>query len=77
MAIDCLAHPTEIYPSTARAQGAAVSVIIWGLRNFTVTLLTPIGFNNLHYWLFLVFSGTNLLAGWWTWIQPRDGREVV
>ena len=61
--------PTEIYPATARAQGAAVSVIIWGLANFAVTLLTPIGFNSISYWLFLVFAGTNLFAGWWTWVS--------
>lgn len=60
--------PTEIYPSTSRAQGAAISVIIWGLANFAVTLLTPIGFNNFKYWLFLCFAVTNLFAGWWTWV---------
>ncbi|KAI9818093.1 MAG: hypothetical protein M1827_000718 [Pycnora praestabilis] len=66
--------PTEIYPSTARAQGSAVSVIIWGLANFAVTLLTPIGFNNLKYWLFLVFAVTNLFAGIWTYIYtPESG----
>lgn len=32
-----------------------------------MTLLTPIGFNNLKYWLFLVFAVTNTFAGWWTW----------
>ena len=63
--------PTEIFPSTSRAQGAAISVVIWGLANFAVTLLTPIGFNNLKYWLFLVFAVTNLFAMWWTWVgQP-------
>lgn len=61
--------PTEIFPSTSRAQGAAISVVIWGLANFAVTLLTPIGFNNLKYWLFLVFAVTNLFAGWWTWVR--------
>ena len=61
--------PTEIFPSTSRAQGSAVSVIIWGLANFAVTLLTPIGFNNLSYWLFLVFAATNLFAAWWTWVS--------
>ncbi|PVH85251.1 general substrate transporter [Cadophora sp. DSE1049] len=66
--------PTEIYPSTARAQGSAISVIIWGLANFAITLLTPIGFNNLKYWLFLVFAGTNAFAGWWTWrYTPESG----
>ncbi|CAL3967646.1 unnamed protein product [Diplocarpon coronariae] len=66
--------PTEIYPSTARAQGSAISVIIWGLANFTITLLTPIGFNNLKYWLFLVFAATNMFAGWWTWkYTPESG----
>ncbi|KAG0651964.1 putative metabolite transport [Hyphodiscus hymeniophilus] len=66
--------PTEIYPSTARAQGSAVSVIIWGLANFAVTLLTPIGFNNLKFWLFLVFAATNCFAGWWTWsYSPESG----
>ena len=61
--------PTEIFPSTARAQGAAISVVIWGFANFAVSLLTPIGFNNLNYWLFLVFAVTNLFAMWWTWVS--------
>ena len=61
--------PTEIYPSTSRAQGSAISVVIWGLANFAVTLLTPIGFNNLKYWLFLIFAVTNGFAGWWTWVS--------
>ena len=66
--------PTEIFPSTSRAQGAAISVVIWGLANFAVTLLTPIGFNNLKYWLFLVFAITNLFAGWWTYVYcPESG----
>lgn len=66
--------PTEIYPSSARAQGSAISVIIWGLANFAITLLTPIGFNNLKYWLFLVFGLTNAFAGWWTWnYTPESG----
>ncbi|KAL9099277.1 MAG: hypothetical protein Q9187_009520 [Circinaria calcarea] len=66
--------PTEIFPSTARAQGSAISVIVWGFANFAVTLLTPIGFNNLNYWLFLVFAVTNTFAGWWTWAySPETG----
>lgn len=66
--------PTEIYPTTARAQGTAVSVIIWGLANFAVTLLTPIMFNNLKYWIFLIFALTNTFAGVWTWAYcPESG----
>lgn len=66
--------PTEIYPSTCRAQGAAVSVVVWGFANFAVTLLTPIMFNNLKYWLFLVFCVTNAFAGWWSWVYvPESG----
>ncbi|KAK1060473.1 hypothetical protein LTR74_011819 [Friedmanniomyces endolithicus] len=66
--------PTEIFPTTTRAQGTAVSVIIWGLANFAVTLLTPILFNNLKYWLFLVFAMTNTFAGVWTYFyQPETG----
>ncbi len=61
--------PTEIFPSTSRAQGAAISVVTWGLANFAVTLLTPIGFTNLKYWLFLCFAVTNLFAGVWTWVS--------
>ena len=69
--------PTEIYPSTARAQGAAISVIIWGFSNFAVTLLTPLGFNKLKYWLFLVFCITNAFAGWWTWAYcPESGNRT-
>lgn len=66
--------PTEIFPSTSRAQGAAISVVVWGLANFAVTLLTPIGFNNLKYWLFLVFAVTNLFAGWWTWVSEQSAK---
>ena len=62
--------PTEIYPSTARAQGAAISVVIWGFANFAVTFLSPLLFNNLKYWTFLVFAVTNLVAGAWTWVSP-------
>ena len=69
--------PTEIYPSSARAQGAAISVVIWGLANFAVTLLTPIGFNNLNYWLFLVFAVTNFFAAWWTWVCPNLSYETL
>ena len=66
--------PTEIYPTTARAQGTAISVIIWGLANFAVTLLTPILFNNLGYKLFAVFGATNLFAGAWTYVyMPETG----
>ncbi|GAM82450.1 hypothetical protein ANO11243_004300 [Dothideomycetidae sp. 11243] len=66
--------PTEIFPTTARAQGTAISVIIWGLANFAVTLATPIMFNNLSYWLFLVFAVTNLFAGAWTYFYcPESG----
>jgi sugar porter (SP) family MFS transporter len=68
--------PTEIYPTTARAQASAISVIIWGFANFTITLLTPIMFNNLDYWIFLVFAGTNLIAGTWTWVYlPESGNR--
>jgi len=66
--------PTEIFPTTARAQGTAVSVVVWGLANFAVTLLTPILFNNLKYWLFLVFGLSNMFAGVWTYLyQPESG----
>ncbi|KAJ8129605.1 hypothetical protein O1611_g4025 [Lasiodiplodia mahajangana] len=66
--------PTEIYPNAARALGSSASVIIWGLANFAITLLTPIMFNNLRYWLFLVFTATNAIAGWWTWsYSPETG----
>ncbi|CAD0097611.1 unnamed protein product [Aureobasidium mustum] len=63
-----------IFPTTARAQGTAVSVVVWGVANFAVTLLTPILFNNLNYWLFLVFGFSNMFAGVWTYFyQPESG----
>ncbi|KAF2796881.1 general substrate transporter [Melanomma pulvis-pyrius CBS 109.77] len=66
--------PTEIYPTTARAQGTAISVIVWGFANFAITFLTPVMFNNLSYFIFLVFAATNLFAGVWTWIYlPESG----
>lgn len=66
--------PTEIYPTTARSQGTAISVIIWGLANFAITFLTPVMFNNLSYFIFVVFAGSNALAGLWTWLYlPETG----
>ena len=68
--------PTEIYPTTARAQAAAVSVILWGFANFVVTLLTPILFNNLRYFLYIVFAATNTVAGVWTYLYlPETGNR--
>jgi hypothetical protein len=66
--------PTEIYATTARAQASAISVIVWGLANFAVTLLSPIMFNNLKYWIFLIFAVTNAFAGVWTYVYlPESG----
>lgn len=66
--------PTEIFPTAARAQGTAVSVVVWGLANFAVTLLTPILFNGLGFWIFLVFAGTNVVAGASTYFySPETG----
>ncbi|KAI0132953.1 general substrate transporter [Xylariales sp. AK1849] len=68
--------PTEIFPTTARAQAAAVSVIVWGLANFAITFLTPIFFNNLGYLIYLVFAGTNAVAGVWTYFYlPESGNR--
>ncbi|CAO2651128.1 Nn.00g094250.m01.CDS01 [Neocucurbitaria sp. VM-36] len=66
--------PTEIFPTTARAQGTAISVIIWGLANFAITFLTPVLFNNLDYFIFIVFAATNAVAGLWTYFYlPETG----
>ncbi|KEF61291.1 uncharacterized protein A1O9_02856 [Exophiala aquamarina CBS 119918] len=69
--------PTKIFPSTARAQGAAISVVVWGIANFAVTLLTPIGFNSLGYFLLLVFAITNAIAGILTYLLcPESARRT-
>lgn len=66
--------PTEIYPTTARAQGTAISVIIWGIANFAITFLTPVMFNNLSYFIFVVFAASNTVAGLWTYFYlPETG----
>lgn len=66
--------PTEIYPTSCRAQGTAISVIIWGLSNFAITLLTPIMFNNLSFYLFLIFAFSNAFAGLWSYFYvPETG----
>lgn len=66
--------PTEIYPNAARAKGSCISVGVWGLVNFAVTLATPWGFNHLKYWLFFVFAITNTIAGLFTWLfSPETG----
>ncbi|KAF2422080.1 general substrate transporter [Tothia fuscella] len=68
--------PTEIFPTSARGQASAISVIVWGLANFAVTLLTPVIFNNLNYYLFIIFAATNAFAGIWTWLYlPETGNR--
>jgi sugar porter (SP) family MFS transporter len=70
----CFLIPSEIFPLTARAQGSAISVVVWGFSNFAVTLLTPIMFNNITYGVFAVFAATNLFSGMWTWLYlPESG----
>ena len=42
--------------------------------NFAVTFLSPILFNNLKYWIFLIFAASNSFAGVWTWLySPETG----
>lgn len=66
--------PTEIFPTTARSQGTAISVVVWGFANFAVTFLTPVMFNNLSYLIFVVFATSNALAGIWTYLYlPETG----
>ena len=31
---------------------------MWGIANFAITFLTPVMFNNLSYFIFLVFAAT-------------------
>ena len=50
-------------------------MIIWGLANFTVTLLTPIMFNNLEYWIFLIFAATNAITGTYVYLPESSGRS--
>ena len=69
--------PTEIYPSAARAKGAAISVVVWGFANFAVTFLSPILFNNFKYWIFAIFAVTNLIAGALTWVSLHLGRHAL
>lgn len=71
--------PTEIYATTARAQAAAVSVVVWGLANFAVTLASPILFGRLRHGLFLVFAATNAAAGAWTalYLPETGGRSFL
>ncbi|KAI0850824.1 hypothetical protein F5Y00DRAFT_260274 [Daldinia vernicosa] len=65
---------TLIYSDKARAQGGAISVVVWGLANFIITILTPIGFNNLKFHLFFVFAATNYFAGMLIWLfLPETG----
>lgn len=45
-----------------------------GLANFTITLITPILFNNLYFYIYLIFAATNLFAGVWTYLySPETG----
>lgn len=42
--------------------------------NFLVTLVTPLLFNNLKFWTYLVFGATNAFAGLWTFLYcPETG----
>ncbi|KAF2097960.1 MFS monosaccharide transporter-like protein [Rhizodiscina lignyota] len=68
--------PTEIFPTTARAQAAAVSVIIWGFANFAITFLTPVMFTYLTHYIFIVFAVTNAIGGVWTYFYlPESGNR--
>ncbi|KIW09600.1 uncharacterized protein PV09_00469 [Verruconis gallopava] len=68
--------PTELFPAAVRGKAAAVSVVVWGLANFVITFLTPVMFNNLSFYIFLVFAARSAFAGLWTWIYlPESGNR--
>jgi MFS family permease len=70
--------PEEIHSPGAQAQAAVISVIVWGLSNFGITLLSPLLFNNVSHWIFLVFAVSNALTGLWTqqYLPESNGRTT-
>lgn len=69
-----LAHPHGDLPDDCLSAGDGYQHDHRGLANFAVTLLTPIMFSDLEYWIFLIFAATNTIAGVWIYVcLPESG----
>ncbi|MBW0519568.1 hypothetical protein O181_059283 [Austropuccinia psidii MF-1] len=61
------AIPAEIFPSTLRAKGVAVSTMSNWINNFIIGLITPPLIQKTHQGAFLFFGGNSLLSFVFVW----------
>lgn len=75
-------YPAECTPLSIRAQANGVSTSANWLFNFMVVMITPIAFNNINNYTYLIFAIINLLmvpASWWIFPETagRSLEEMV
>lgn len=72
------ALPAEIFPSSLRAKGVALSTCSNWLNNFTIGLITPPLVENTGYGAYVFFALFCLLSGVWTYfcVPETKGRTL-
>ncbi|KAI9745197.1 MAG: hypothetical protein M1818_001475 [Claussenomyces sp. TS43310] len=66
------AMPAEIFPSSLRAKGIALSTVSNWLNNFIIGLITPPLVENTNWGAYVFFAVFCVFSGIWTWIFVRE-----
>lgn len=72
------AYPAEVFPSSLRAKGVAISTCTNWITNFCIGLLTPPLVQNTGFGAYVFFAVFCLLSLVWTWffIKETKGRTL-
>ncbi|KAL9092423.1 MAG: hypothetical protein Q9159_000931 [Coniocarpon cinnabarinum] len=72
------AYPAEIFPSSLRGKGVAISTATNWLMNFIIGLITPPLVENTNYGAYIFFAVWCLLSLLWTWwgVKETKGRTL-
>ncbi|KAL1303116.1 hypothetical protein AAFC00_006551 [Neodothiora populina] len=72
------AYPSEIFPSSLRAKGVAMSTCSNWLNNFIIGLITPPLVQNTNYGAYIFFGVFCMLSGVWTYfgVPETNGRTL-
>lgn len=70
--------PAEIFPSSLRAKGTALSTVSNWFNNFIIGLITPPLVQNTHFGAYVFFAVFCLLSLLWTYlfVPETSGRSL-
>nr|CBS32700.1 hexose transporter [Colletotrichum graminicola] len=72
------AMPSEVFPSSLRAKGVAISTCSSRINNFIIGLITPPMVQGTGFGAYVFFAAFCLLSGIWTWfcVPETNGKTL-